>query len=443
MAKTILPLIVMTTAPTVSDDASAGYFVGQEWQNTTTGLRYACNSVAIGAAVWNLVAVGANPTFTSISASTSAGLLLKNSNGTTVATLGAGPGTGVTFAGGVNMQALGCTTVTSSGTNGQLLLQDGATASGRRISIFNAAGNANGYLQFEGYSTAYGRMNADGSLVWGTDPGGSELLRVGGSGRFSGTIFAVGGSNDSEAAPAIRIGHRKLISFANSSGDPTSFIYPMSDDSLGIGAGNNTRVVIKTNGSVLIGTDPGGNELFRVNGGIRHSGNIVTDSSATHGIQLGPTVAPAWVRYNTSGNLELIPRAGYAAIIGNDPGGSELVRVGGSMKLGGVISSLSGGEIANYIAINRIGSDAIGDGPYLYLGESGSPTLRQILQLSSAGHLDFWAYGSSAWNRRMRLENGGALTISGKLSANSAAASSTLTGNTVAQVISWLQTVFA
>jgi hypothetical protein len=43
----------------------------------------------------------------------------------------------------------------------------------------------------------------------------------------------------------------------------------------------------------------------------------------------------------------------------------------------------------------------------------------------------------------MRLENGGALTISGKLSANSAAASSTLTGNTVAQVISWLQTVFA
>jgi hypothetical protein len=130
-------------------------------------------------------------------------------------------------------------------------------------------------------------------------------------------------------------------------------------------------------------------------------------------------------------------------ILGTDPGGSELVRVGGSMKLGGVISSLSGGEIANYIAINRIGSDAIGDGPYLYLGESGSPTLRQILQLSSAGHLDFWAYGSSAWNRRMRLENGGALTISGKLSANSAAASSTLTGNTVAQVISWLQTVFA
>jgi hypothetical protein len=51
----------------------------------------------------------------SLRASTSGGLLLLSSNGTTVATIGAGPGTGVTFAGGVNMQALGCTTVTASG----------------------------------------------------------------------------------------------------------------------------------------------------------------------------------------------------------------------------------------------------------------------------------------------------------------------------------------
>jgi hypothetical protein len=42
----------------------------------------------------------------------------------------------------------------------------------------------------------------------------------------------------------------------------------------------------------------------------------------------------------------------------------------------------------------------------------------------------------------MLLSSAGALTTSGKLSANSAASSSTLTGSTVAQVISWLQTVF-
>lgn len=52
-------------------------------------------------------------------------------------------------------------------------------------------------------------------------------------------------------------------------------------------------------------------------------------------MQLGPTVAPAWIRYNTSGDLEIIPRSGYGAVIGIDPGGSELFRAGGSGRIGG------------------------------------------------------------------------------------------------------------
>ena len=50
---------------------------------------------------------------------------------------------------------------------------------------------------------------------------------------------------------------------------------------------------------------------------------------------------------------------------------------------------------------------------------------------------------NSVFTDLLKVQNTGQLDVTGKLSANSAAASSTLTGNTVAQVITWLQTVFA
>jgi hypothetical protein len=62
----------------------------------------------------------------SVQASASSGLALKASNGTTVATLGAGPGTGTTFAGGVNAQAVGCTTLSASALTSGLIPQAGA-----------------------------------------------------------------------------------------------------------------------------------------------------------------------------------------------------------------------------------------------------------------------------------------------------------------------------
>jgi hypothetical protein len=321
----------------------------------------------------------------SLRASTSGGLLLLSSNGTTVATLGAGGGTGVTFAGGVNMQALGCTTVTASGS---------VTASG--------------------------------------------------------TIFANGGSSDSEAVPAIRVGHRQLISFANSGGAPTSFIYPMSDNSLGFGTTNSTRMILTSTGSLILGPDPGGSELFRSGGSIRFNGNIVTDSSATHGMQLGPTVAPAWIRYNTSGDLEIIPRSGYGAVIGIDPGGSELFRAGGSGRFSGNLlcgagsyfSAQASGSAAPSLASRSAGTKVI-----LYETFSAGVSADAAIGIES-GFLWFGG-GTSAGHKwytnttnTMLLSSAGALTTSGKLSANSAASSSTLTGSTVAQVISWLQTVF-
>jgi len=53
------------------------------------------------------------------------------------------------------------------GSNGQLIIQNGTTAGGMRLSSYNNALNANGYMIFEGYSSEYGRFDSSGALLIG------------------------------------------------------------------------------------------------------------------------------------------------------------------------------------------------------------------------------------------------------------------------------------
>lgn len=41
-----------TTAPTVNDDNTQGYYVGYKWVDTTTGVTYHCENATTGAAIW-------------------------------------------------------------------------------------------------------------------------------------------------------------------------------------------------------------------------------------------------------------------------------------------------------------------------------------------------------------------------------------------------------
>jgi hypothetical protein len=97
----------------------------------------------------------------SVQATASGGLLLKNSSGTTVATIGAGPGTGTTLAGALALSGsiTGATTIAASA----------------------------------GITSA--------TNVIGTDPGGSELLRVGGAIR-AGTVVINGNDQFTEIQEA-------------------------------------------------------------------------------------------------------------------------------------------------------------------------------------------------------------------------------------------------
>ena len=57
------------------------------------------------------------------------------------------------------------------GSNGQLVLNNGASSGGVRLSAFTNAGTANGYLAFEGYSSEYGRFDSSGNFTVGATSG--------------------------------------------------------------------------------------------------------------------------------------------------------------------------------------------------------------------------------------------------------------------------------
>jgi len=66
-----------------------------------------------------------------------------------------------------------------SGTNGIFGIANGNTSGGMKLYAYTAAGTANGYLAFEGYSAEYGRFDASGNLLVGTSTSvGSKLYVI-------------------------------------------------------------------------------------------------------------------------------------------------------------------------------------------------------------------------------------------------------------------------
>lgn len=150
-----------------------------------------------------------------VTADSSAGLILRNSGGTTVVTIGAGVGTGVTFAGGVNTGALGVTgNITVSGTvDGRDIAADGtlidsAMQPGDNVSdLTNDAGyvTTSGYvpggtdvaLADGGTGASLTDPNADRIMFWDDSASTVTWLTVGSGLTITGTtITSTGGTGD-------------------------------------------------------------------------------------------------------------------------------------------------------------------------------------------------------------------------------------------------------
>ena len=238
-----------------------------------------------------------------------------------------------------------------------------------------------------------GVIRAGSSVVVGTDPGGSEVLRVGGNMRllggslFGGTstsqLFLQTGNSISSAqgasvllygtSEATRAGQAwittgnvpsaKVVLYHSSSGKSAEF-------------GSNGMAV----GAMVVGTDPIPNngELLRVGGNIRSNGrnslfglapmtigseaghypdigyNLTRDETNTQRYSVNDSAAKMRIGYNAfplqfyyapagSANTNItwsealrVTAAGALVVNpSNDPGGSELLRVGGSASING------------------------------------------------------------------------------------------------------------
>jgi hypothetical protein len=92
--------------------------------------------------------------------------------------------------------------------NGQMGFASGNTASGVKIQAFNAAGNADGYLAFEGFTKEYGRFSDDGTFrVKGAGTAGStDAFQVAGTAPADSMVLNSSGNlGVGTASPAVKL----------------------------------------------------------------------------------------------------------------------------------------------------------------------------------------------------------------------------------------------
>jgi hypothetical protein len=145
-----------------------------------------------------------------------------------------------------------------------------------------------------------GKLLGDFAVI-GTDPGGTDALRVTGNAKLTGTLAALNGAFSPTAGAAVigvsllnnraTVGDRVAMSVANSQGVIGSF------EGFTENAGNNRGSIILRSGNGL--------------GGVQDVLTLDSNKLATF--------------------------AGVC-VVGTDPGGSELLRVGGAGRLGGALT---------------------------------------------------------------------------------------------------------
>jgi len=143
-----------------------------------------------------------------------------------VTAAGAAMLTGATFTG--NITGVGATftdIVKYSFTNGTLLIRNGNTVDGNKITSKNAAENANGYLAFEGHDKEYGRFDSSGQFGIGTNSPSSPLeVRYNGGLAWGVRVVNIGGGSAQQTAIRFLRSTTTSVGFISTTNTATQYV---------------------------------------------------------------------------------------------------------------------------------------------------------------------------------------------------------------------------
>ena len=226
------------------------------------------------------------------------------------------------------------------------------------------------------------------NLVVGSDPGGSELLRVGGSIRASGTTHAFGVVATTGATLLV-------VDGGNSGTNGGSATYYRQNGVSQVAIGNYSAViggaydargviyapqglaVNPTSGAVTVGTDPGGSELLRVGGTTRFGGGAIMATSALSTFGLNTTSGTSYT-FNVGSDLN-----GFSVYDVNRS--TDVLRAdrSGNLTLGGGVGAVLAGSRGG------VGYDHLDCKQYIVTGSvSIQYALLAVLPVSTAGTYD-------------------------------------------------------
>jgi hypothetical protein len=212
---------------------------------------------------------------------------------------------------------------------------------GNKSAILGGAYSATPYLYANG-----GLEIGATSVVIGTDPGGAEIFRAGGSTKLggmttirgaSGTLFEIQNSSDEDRG--LRIG---CITGAGVRISTQSGVYPLI---LGQDGGN--HLTISIGGTVFIGADPGGAELLRGTGDVNFTGLL-----RSGGVNVNP-----W-RWSNATSVSVANTAAETTLLDTGVGSKSIVA--NSLKVGSIVRFTASGIITCTGTPNLILKTAVG-----------------------------------------------------------------------------------
>ncbi len=247
-----------------------------------------------------------------------------------------------------------------AGELGELFLIANNNATGFRAYSDNTADSylvnqANRELYFGTNNLTRGQFTRDGYFIVGTDPAGTELMRIGGSSKFNGVMYAIAASTAADGSLSVA-NSDPSVRFRVSSGTADQKQYEFRASATGgseylrlrkINDANNTFTTLATfwnNGAVDIvgaltasnvsGTNTGNVTLAAIGA----SPNANGASLSGQALNLQPASVSFGGVITTAAQSFAGAKTFTEVIIDTDPGGSELLRVGGDARVGGFLT---------------------------------------------------------------------------------------------------------